>query len=709
MLKTSRRGGDGNGDECGNGSEVEGVDDDEFGAGGEGGDEGGDEGGNGSEDSDNGGTNSDDDGTSSDDDSTNSNDDSTNSNDDGTNSDNNGSKYEDEGEDEGEDKDHDRENRNEDRIGDLEDYGAVVEDLLLNLWTQEWSPSEVNSIGDPTVCYLALSSLRSQSTWAHPRDITPTIARLMYCIKALILPKSHRRAGTGRTTTSVKAFKAAYAKLAHWHHEKEDSTFNTLSSFQALASSIALQTMSMPVVGWLNTQRTEFIYDGYHLTVDRLREMVRMIQRQTCKVFVEDVLLGLPLKVEYGNIMDKLTKRTQGYSFVDDNKWLLHPDSFIDKILSDTVLRAQFVVRWADPREGGRPGQPVWNEKRLYQWLEAYDKFHRLLMTCVLMMAGSPPRGTELTCIRIRNAATQTRGLYVMGQYVAVVCQYSKTTLVTSRDKLIIHALDGITADLVIQDLALCREVAKVFIRNLYPNQEDQGRVCTYNDYLFVKKGGRLFSTEDLTDVLQGFYQEAVGAPFGVQDSRHIFIALRRAHCPEFDRLIEADTRDTVGALQVGHNRAVENNVYGVLTSSIIQLSEEMVPLFLKVSLQFQAFLRIPIGGQVFSHLLIQNPRAYEQSVIAGAASLEPEECDLVRAIKKALAQHSCGCDQGHQALNALLPALAPVEPSGDADYSPVLHQGNRGERRTREYEEVIDGRVELEGRRAAKRLRISL
>lgn len=63
-----------------------------------------------------------------------------------------------------------------------EDCMKAVEALLVHVWMREWSKSAENSIRDPTMCYIALSSIREDLAWAQAKEVTGPLAKFTYCI-----------------------------------------------------------------------------------------------------------------------------------------------------------------------------------------------------------------------------------------------------------------------------------------------------------------------------------------------------------------------------------------------------------------------------------------------------------------------------------------------------------------------------------------------
>ena len=73
----------------------------------------------------------------------------------------------------------------------FDEYTLGIVDLLIGIWTRVWDPSLGNIIGDPTMCFLALSSIKADNGWALATEITPVIARLIFCIRSVFLFRVH--------------------------------------------------------------------------------------------------------------------------------------------------------------------------------------------------------------------------------------------------------------------------------------------------------------------------------------------------------------------------------------------------------------------------------------------------------------------------------------------------------------------------------------
>ena len=246
-------------------------------------------------------------------------------------------------------------------------------------------------------------------------------------------------------------------------------------------------------------------------------------------------------------------------------------------------------------------GVSTWNIMELQRWLFNYAKFQSIQLASIEMKAGSPGHGTELWCLEYQNTATRPqRGLYIMGTHLAVVCQYHKSGSITGKDKVIPHSLDAVTLDLVIQDLSIARPFAELAAYICYPHNEDIQNY--YNSYLFVNNKN-LFTTTDITNVLKTYTLPVYDVGLGVNDWRHISAAFCQKICPGLEDIIEDDSNlETVQVLQSGHTCQTENRIYGISTEALAGSADEVLPMFLDASTDWQVACRVVPGGHLLPY-----------------------------------------------------------------------------------------------------------
>jgi hypothetical protein len=231
----------------------------------------------------------------------------------------------------------------------------------------------------------------------------------------------------------------------------------------------------------------------------------------------------------------------------------------------------------------------VWDQGALKGWLEGYAEFEKALLVRCELLGGAPARGTEIVTMTYRNTATRTRNFYVLGDYVAIIRQYTKMGAISGADKLIPHAIDALTADLIIQDLVVARPFAELAVRVCYPGNVAVQKA--YRELLWVNNV-KPFTSEDLSAAMKDCTFEFFGFGVGMRAWRHIHVALRRKHCAVADTIFDGESEESIDSLQAGHTRATENRIYGLTTDSLAG-SEDVLPIYLKASTYWQKFMHV--------------------------------------------------------------------------------------------------------------------
>ncbi|KAF8957928.1 hypothetical protein BDZ97DRAFT_1924184 [Flammula alnicola] len=477
--------------------------------------------------------------------------------------------------------------------GDDRDIRHAANDILFRMWARVWKKSSINSLGDPTICFVALSMLRMDGGFQSPKNTTPLISKLAYGIRLVFLLAIKRLA----EKTNIEDLQAC-SRFEKWFTEKMDSTFNSLYTLQHLATSLAYGEPVMPRVVW--TDRTTYRvmrYGGTTIEFDKLTPLFSNLEEDAVRLWENEVLMGLPLRVDYTHITDDMANDAVGYSFIFDkrNSFFQDRDALAKAILAHPQLSNRFLAGSVDAS-----GEPIWNITELQKWLFSYAQFHGVQITNAEAKGGSPSRGTELSCLEYRNSRTRPRGLYMMGNHLALMCQYHKSSSITGRNKVIPHSLDAVTSDLMIQDLAIARPFAELAAYICYPHDKDvQHR---YHSYLFINNK-QLFQTPQLTRILKSYTLPVYQVGLGVNDWRHVTASFRRKICPGLEDVIDEDqTQESIQALQSGHSRQTENRIYGVSTETLGGSSDDVLPLFLDASTDWQVACKVVPGGHLLPY-----------------------------------------------------------------------------------------------------------
>ena len=465
----------------------------------------------------------------------------------------------------------------------------AVHNLLVALWTTEWPPSIRGEISDPTICFLALSSINNDGTFAEAYQVTNPISSLEFCMRAVFLIEMHKNMNKKKKGNLL----VHCDKLARWFTEKYESTFNSLRSLQHRATTLALSTTAMPRLFWRDEDEFNVMFfDGNKIDFTLFPDMFMAMEKDLIDLWENKVLRGLKIFIKYDELRDDLANKSDQYSFLvhPQNKCFSKRDSLLEGIIENSALSATFLTNIIGP-DGGR----IWNIIELRRWLLDYATFHSVLFTRAEMTAGSPARSTEVSCIEYCNTkARQGRGCYVMGKYLAILCRYHKSQNMTSKDKLIPHATDAFTTSLIIQDLAIARPFAELAVHICFPNRLDMQSL--YRTYLFVNNG-LLFRANDISKQMRFYTGQTLGYEIGISDWRHISIALWRKHCPRILNMVAECNTNTVQAMQASHTTQTENRIYGLDDSATVTGADLELQAFLVASTDWQHACHVMPGG----------------------------------------------------------------------------------------------------------------
>ncbi|KZP18978.1 hypothetical protein FIBSPDRAFT_744600 [Athelia psychrophila] len=462
-----------------------------------------------------------------------------------------------------------------------QDTSTELHNLLLQLWHREWAtPSQESDIPDPTIRTLALRSLLADGSFKEPSAVAPDIAKFEHLMRLTSVREIHNLAALKYNGNQLKAAN----DVLPWLQEKVPSTFNSLRSLQHRATAIVYSTPSLPNAWWIDREHwTHLLYKGYPVKMEHISEVFEKLEQQSITQFEEKVLLKQKIRVDYDHVHDNLNKTDVGYSFLtepENKKMFGNTDLLIDAVLADPELRAKYFISHAD-------GSVTYNKNAWREWLHDYSVHSaNMIMSCE-MKAGAPSRLTELWNMCFGNTPMRTRNLLMQGLFTVINRKYTKTGSISGHDKLIPHALDSFTGDLVVQDLAIARPFALLAVQICFPG--NTGLMDLYRYNVFVNNA-KAFDTSTVTEHMYRLTRNICSFQIGVRDWRQIHAAFARKLCGQAEHLLDVGEEDTAQVLQYGHGRSVHDNIYG--TSGNVQgasaLPEDILPLFLEASTEWQ-------------------------------------------------------------------------------------------------------------------------
>jgi hypothetical protein len=465
------------------------------------------------------------------------------------------------------------------------EHNRLIHQIFKALFMQRWRPvDDDDSMPNPTGRALALMSLKEDGSFHDAHHITSPIAGLEYCIRSMAVAEISELCAADPRLDELEVGK----EVCKWLVEEHDSTFSLIRSLQHLASSIAIKAQSLPKVWWLDRKNwTEMLFKGERVRLGDVQQMFGVVLSDIVQTWERDVLLGVKLRVDYKDIKDDLTNSDVNYCFLSDpaNAAFSDRQQLLRAFLDSPECRQKLFLTNVDGRAF------AWNIPELHAWLRALAKLEGLLLMVSDMLTGAPPRGTEVWSMNYRNTKGRLRNMYAFDKYTALVRMYTKTSSMSGQDKLIPHVMDALSSDILIQVLALARPFAELICPHVFPGNAEAALL--YKEAMWVNYGKR-FDSEKMSRNLSDYTGTHLGPRMGIRDWRHYLAASQRHLCSQLDE--DEQEAAEVRALQFGHSSETHNRIYGLSSENALGVSEDILPLFMQHSVEWQVVGRVIPG-----------------------------------------------------------------------------------------------------------------
>jgi len=265
------------------------------------------------------------------------------------------------------------------------------------------------------------------SGFINARDITPMIAKLMYCIRACIFAELMSPENDGVALEDDLSRHQIYVK------DLIQSPFGLLYETQHLASTIVGLSNALPTISWIGKNFTSLAIHGKRVDLAGLQRFCRSLCQDIQRRFKREVKMGLPGLKDFNwntfNPKDDLSSTTPKYSFVNRG-FDGQRRTLLDQFLANKATDKYFT-------RGRNGNQVLWNAQNCKAWLKKCKEFMETLSVAIHSLAGQPDRSTETATLRTENTADELRGVYWDNDTILLLGQYSKTRNITSKDRMI--------------------------------------------------------------------------------------------------------------------------------------------------------------------------------------------------------------------------------------------------------------------------------
>ena len=316
---------------------------------------------------------------------------------------------------------------------DLETDAVNLDDVFyetikeLFFWTE--SRKLLDEVECPVQRFLMVVCLREEGNgFIHVKDITPLIAKLMYCIRATVFTELMKREGQELRLEDGLDGLQIYVK------DLIQSPFGLLSETMHLATAMTGFASAIPQVVWLgNKEYKSLAIHGKPVYLEELQGLCHKLLQDAKRKFHHEVKMGLPGFKDFNwdkfNPNDNLSKTNLNYSFILEQFEGMRM-SFIDQIMDNKVTREYFT-------KGMNGATILWNKEKCIDWMKKCKHLLEILVIACHLLGGQPARSTELATLRWKNSADQLRGVYWPNESIVLLGQYSKTRSQSSQDRLI--------------------------------------------------------------------------------------------------------------------------------------------------------------------------------------------------------------------------------------------------------------------------------
>ena len=318
------------------------------------------------------------------------------------------------------------ESNTETNITELDDlFHQVIRELFC------WSESKrlLEEVDCPVQRFLMVACLRKEGNgFIHVREITPLIAKLMYCIRATVFMELMNREGTDIYLGNDLDGLQIYVK------DLIQSPFGFLVETMHLAAKIAGDTSALPQVNWLDDDDFKSLsIHGKRVDLKQLQSLSQQLLKDAKRKFHREIKMGLPgfkdIKWDKFDPKDDLSDTKLNYSFIL-TKFEGKRKVLLNQFLDNKVTADYFT-------KGKVNGRILWNKNNCLSWLKKCKQLLEILATACHLLGGQPSRSTEMATIRWKNSFDEQRGVYWAKATAMLLGQYSKTRSQYSQNRLI--------------------------------------------------------------------------------------------------------------------------------------------------------------------------------------------------------------------------------------------------------------------------------
>ncbi|KIK52403.1 hypothetical protein GYMLUDRAFT_967365 [Collybiopsis luxurians FD-317 M1] len=462
------------------------------------------------------------------------------------------------------------------------------------IWTLLSLPSDEFKRQDtmcPLTRFLIACHLQEGGSFAKARVITPTIARIQWCLRATGAQETMIR----RNNFNGDSLLAFQTEVGRWISESEACIFNSLRQNMHFLSTIAFNEQGVSRFVWSHDRKILGV-DGFpiHIPsfVEALTSTVSVVTEQIAKLFRGCNFLDILDRIDQSMVpdetgrprwfMDKINCDDMRYSFLEEDGNGLR--EFRPRLIRYLVNHSKLFKR-----AGGRL---ILDRKHSQQWFSELDDIVRGLYYLIVTTWGGGARGTEMVDLLYANHPQNGRrqAFFINGLFT-IVTEYSKTQSIKGTGETTARTPAYQVTRLLILVIGVAYYAAGYIGCYLGMEKYECSR---YFYELFVCSGHSMKSTH-FSNTLGEFNIITTGIDLRLTDFRQFMACLLiSSTSSSFVDLEDEDPQVVDAHRSFNHSVMTGRAHYGrEQVAGAISLAPDAVARMQEVSLRWQAFLRL--------------------------------------------------------------------------------------------------------------------
>ncbi|KJZ69022.1 hypothetical protein HIM_11581 [Hirsutella minnesotensis 3608] len=467
----------------------------------------------------------------------------------------------------------------------------LVLGLCLALATQPFLDGQPSST--VLVYFSGILGLNTLSnTFATAREYTPHLSGLIYTLRLLFLEYALPLRAYPLLKVQQRPRKRQLDRLQRVRRRHtvlgSESPFDEFISLRAFGRTLAKTDVPPFLLRWSDDGETVSLGDDIVITMDKFRLLsAHLIQEaeRLCK----ELMFDWAPAVDLTRIKDDMTNSRDGESFVTN------PSNGLSEAYLNLCHRACTNHRSQLIRNA------TWHWPEIVRYQKKEEALREALMSCLDLLGGQKPRGSELLSLYCVNGQHGPRAIYVYNASMIYIVRHHKAKSTTNCEFIVARFLPVEVGHVLFNYLVYVRPFIDMLHRE---GQSAHGLEGSSSPFLFrsgTMLGSKPWSSGRLNLVTKRVTSQIWETSVTSQKLRQLCIGITEKHVREvhqnfnrFDDRSEKAHRNVIFAWQSGHRPLQRGSTYGLDGAFPTTMQPQLLELYSWASSRWHEFLHLP-------------------------------------------------------------------------------------------------------------------